>query len=153
MDDSQRKTTALRTSNGSKKTYRVAMRFILQSLNQILLNTIKSSPGIQMSVNLNKEKGMGRLNELFLETGLAALLQGFDFERIEKVSPFLGAMADSFCGNSRKAKITQFYTRYVDLLHFVTRKLSALGWNASAINTLRRKICDFKLLGKLIFCK
>ena len=153
LDDSNRKTSALRTSNGSKKTYKAAKRFVLQSMNHFLLETIESSPGFQMRVNLNKEKGIGRLNGLFLENGLAGLLQASDFDRIDKVSPFLGAMADSFCGNSRKAEITKVYTRYVDLLHFATRNHFVPGWSASDIATLRTMIREFKIVGKQVFGK
>lgn len=127
LDALNRKTSALRTSNGSEKTYRFAKIFILQSLSQFLLNAIENLPGFQICVNLIKERGMGRLNGLFLETGLAGLFQDSDLERIDKVSPFLVAMASSFCGNSRKAEIRQVFSRYVDFLHILTRKHSAAG--------------------------
>lgn len=43
-----------------------------------------------------------------METGIIGMLEAADYDAIDMVSPFLGAIADVCCGHSDAGRVTSF---------------------------------------------
>lgn len=70
------------------------------------------SPGFQYQVDFSKVDGTHILFGLFGEQGLAGISDASDFEKIDRISSFLGAVTDVFCGNKNKVHVTAHFTMY-----------------------------------------
>lgn len=53
----------------------------------------------------------------FGETELMGILEAYDYDSADIVSPFIGAIVDGFCGLFEIAEVTKTLTEYVDLVH------------------------------------
>lgn len=58
-------------------------------------------------------------SRLFTENSLIGTLEAADFESVNHVCSHLGTICEMLCGNYEVAKVTQFFTDYVDPLHFI----------------------------------
>lgn len=85
-----------------------------------------------------------RLSELSTESGLTGMLQAKDFESIDKISPLLGALFDSYCAQSSGADITRTFKKYLNLIR-ASRKVNVPKWWAKRdLQMLTDMINDFK---------
>lgn len=79
------------------------------------------------------------------------MLETFEFERIDQVSPFLGAAVDAFGGNKNKASITKVLAKFFELNINLKRKLTKPRWIENKFLGLAIMIHEFKVTEKKLF--
>lgn len=106
-----------KTSSALVMTSRVPSSFlaikrtVLARLNGFLQKTEKKSIGLQLSIDLSKGECSTRISGLSTGNGLLGMLQMSDFQAIDNVSPFLGAVVHLCCGYDGQR--TMVYAKYV----------------------------------------
>lgn len=81
-----------------------------------------SSPGYGLKFDFLKEENGGRISGLYTETGLFAILEPADFESIDMVSSFFGAIVNRKYGIVNNTQAGKVLTKYVDLLRAIYRR-------------------------------
>ena len=76
----------------------------------------QTSKGYGIHVDYSKGVVGPRLNGFFTENGIIGMLEGKDYEAMDIVSPFLGAILDMCWGEQDNAPITRTYTK-LSLIH------------------------------------
>ena len=91
------------------------------------------------------------LSGFFTDSGILGMLEASDLDRIDEVSPFLGAIIDRCCGETKNAPVTTVFTLYVNLLNEIHCRGRTPGWTDEDLGRLDRSIRDFKTIGKSVF--
>lgn len=55
------------------------------------------------------------------------MLEDTNFQSIDMFSPFVGAIADSSCGNIKSALVSKAFTKYREILHAADRRGLSIG--------------------------
>lgn len=91
-------TSSLSLSCGRFKIFKQTRKAALQSPNEFFLFTATSPLGMEMNNYFFRNLNGSRLSVLFTESGLTGMLRAKDLENIKKITPFLGAFVESYCG-------------------------------------------------------
>lgn len=81
------------------------------------------------------------------------MIEASNFERIDQVSSFLGAIFDVFCGNVNKASVTEVFILYSDLNIIMKSELAQPFWTGEELSKIAKLVPEFeagrtKLFGK-----
>ncbi|NJK52916.1 MAG: hypothetical protein HC936_08975 [Leptolyngbyaceae cyanobacterium SU_3_3] len=144
LGDEQRVSSDMRCQNGTMKSFKSIKRTVLSTLNAFLERCSSEAPGYGLKVDFSKPGNSSRLTGLFNENGLHGMLEASDYDAVDNVSPFLGAIVDSLCGLNSTAEVTKAMTEYVDMVNFVFRRHLNFEWTKETIVLLDRRIRSFK---------
>lgn len=122
LNDNEKTIVTLRSKQGVPKTYKQIRKRVLHELNLFLRRVREDSPGFQLGVDFSKGESSINLSGLFREDGLIGMLEASNFENIDQVSPFLGAVTYVFSVNEATADTTKISTKYSNLLMILNRK-------------------------------
>lgn len=153
LRDENRTSPAMITSSGAPRTFKHIRRSVLHALNDFLCDVEKRSPGYGIHCDYSKGECGGRLNGFFTETGIVGMLEAKEYDSVDMVSPFLGAIIDACCGLTDTADVTQSYTDYADLVDFIYRRNDCPGWTEEELSNLSSKIAAFKLRARSTFAR
>lgn len=79
------------------------------------------------------------------------MLEGFDYDSIDNVWPFIGAPVDAFCENTKLSEVKETSTRHVDLVRFVVRRGHETCWNEESLELLQSQTVNFKVIARITF--
>ena len=115
-------------------------------MNNFLREVETSSPGYDLHVDFSKGFTGERLSDLFMDDGLIGMLEAADIKTVDMLSPFLGALIDTYCGEFDKAPVTTVFTQYVDLVDVVYRRNQVPGWSELELPDLSGGIASYQQL-------
>lgn len=81
---------------------------------------------------------------MFPRKGLIGMLEASDFEKIDQMFPFFGAVTDNLCGNEDVAQVKEAFNLYSELLLMLHQYLTFPGWIASNLVKLNSKMVESK---------
>lgn len=87
-----------------------------------------------MKVHYSKSESGGRLTGFFNDSGIG-VLEVSEYEVMDMVSPFIGAIADRFCGLDC-GFVTEVFTPYVDVINLMYRRRRRPGWTKNEFQQL-----------------
>ncbi len=108
------------------KTFSYIRKSILRQLNAFLDSVSTNTDGIRVFGKLRSSGGKTGLNGLFKEEGLSGMVEASLMEKVDKVSPFMGALIDRACGEHTHCPLTKIYTQYKNISDKVVGKGSSL---------------------------
>lgn len=91
------------------------------------------SGGFGLTIEFSKDHCLGNRTGLFSEIGLVRMLEASDYNSVDQVSPFFGAITDSFRKNVFYSEVTKVSTLFVELLRAIHRYNRDLGWTENNI--------------------
>lgn len=114
LRDEHRTKSALKTEKAKQV---LSNQFEKQScyFNQLLRDVECHSERCGLHVDFAKHNSSDTLNVFFNETGFIGMLEAKPYDKIDLVSPFIGAIADRFCGICERLTALSF-VRLVELL-------------------------------------
>lgn len=151
LNDESRKTFALKSGFGSSKTFKSVRKMILSALNRFLAESNIPLKGCGIWLDFRKSYQTKYLNGFFRDAGLTGRLEASDYDAVDLVSLFLGALADEFCGLYKTAEVTKVFTQYVNNVNFVFKKFLDTGWSDDKTPKLERDIISSKTFKLQIF--
>lgn len=90
-------------------------------MNVFLKETELKSSGYGITIDFSKGDAVSACSSgLLLETGLVRMLEAYDYDSLDQIFPFLGALADVFCCNLKKPEVTRVFTLYIYLLRNIS---------------------------------
>lgn len=153
LKDTERSSPAMCTMAGLPRSFNTIRKEILHCLNKLLRNVQRSSSGYGLHVDFSKGETAGRLSGFFTETGVVGMLEAQNFDTLDMVAPFLGAVVDTCCGTEEKAPVTNTYVAYSELLDFIYRRRTYPSWNEAELGVLITMIGSFKTIARDTFGK
>lgn len=70
------------------------------------------SQGVELHVGFSKDDRGGKLDRLFIDTGVVRILESYEYEAVYMVSPILGPISDCICG-TKSGSITNSFMECV----------------------------------------
>ena len=153
LRDEKRFTSNITKKDGTARSFSQVRKKILHTVNRFLQEVEQTSKGHGIHVDYSKGVVGPRLNGFFTENGIIGMLEGKDYEAMDIVSPFLGAILDMCCGEQDNAPITRTYTKYSEILNFVNRSWLLPGWDDASLRKLKSMIKSFKEVARMTFEK
>lgn len=152
-------------AKGRPRTYLSARKQILSACNHYLKRLSVESPAVDFHVDFSKGHPTGRLDGLFADQGIAAMLEAKDMKNVQQVLPFVGALLDRLCyseaatGNLSRASttkdstpMTDVFTSFDDLQrHLVGKVEEEVGFTQSDVQKLHTRIEHFKTTAIRVF--
>lgn len=100
---------------------------ILWSLNRSMSDLNESFLGCGIRLEVCKSHQTSYFNKFCSDLGLTGMLEAYDYNAVEIISPFLGSPFDEFCGLFETTGATKVFTQYVDTVNFIFRKFLETG--------------------------
>lgn len=88
---------------------------------------------------------------MFHKHVLQGMLETSDFNAVDDVSFFVGALVDTFCGLSSIAEVTTTLTEYIDIVNFVFRRHKSFEWTKEATELFEIYIESFMKKARTAF--
>lgn len=139
-----RTTPAIRTTNNMKKPFRSIKSTVTRVMNQFFRDTKLQSQGYGLKHDYSQNDYRSLMCRLYYETGIQEMLETADFESIDSVIPFLGALVNAICRNAKSAEVTEISRRFGNIVNFVFRKSHETCWNDELLALLWSKTANFK---------
>lgn len=86
-------------------------RTVFSTLNAFSERCSSKAPGYGLKVDFSKAENGDRLTGPYNENGQHGMVEASDFEAVDNVSSFFGALVDAFCGLSRTTDVTSAMTK------------------------------------------
>lgn len=144
LKDENRTTSAILSRAGEPRTFKFVRKRVLRCLNEFLRDVESSSRGYGLHVDFSSGESGLRLSGFFTEHGIVGMLEAKDYDVMDMVSPFIGAIIDRCCGLVDVATVTSSFTQYVDLVSFIFRRNMVPGWTNLCLQSLDQEVQDFK---------
>ena len=139
--------SALPTKRGKKRSssFRMLRLTILFGINKMLAHIQRVSPAKDLRIDFSNAKGSFG-SGLYVEDGkLVGMLEAQDYKAIDKISPFIGMIADRCCDEVVTAPTTTLFVQYVDIMQIsMSYNCNSGAWTEDRISELERKIEIFK---------
>lgn len=84
--------------------------------NVVLERTRKSSAGFKLRLDISKGESEVFCSCYCCDNVIARMLQASDYESVDQVSPFNGAVVDVLCEIDKCADVASVFTKYADLI-------------------------------------
>lgn len=152
MKDESRKSSAITSSNGAPRTFKSIRRHVLGSANSFLKQVQRGSAGYGLHVDFSKGDHANRLNGFFTETGVVGMIEGKDYDNLDMVFPFVGAIIDRCCGLS-DAPLASCFTRYTDMFNLTFRYCRRPGWSNGELHQLSSMLEALKREATSVFSR
>ncbi len=143
------KSTELTSSaiSTTTKTFSYIRKSILRQLNSFLDSVSTNTDGIRVFGNLRSGGGKSGLNGLYKEDGISGMIEATTIQKIDNVSPFMGALIDRACGEEKECPLTKIYTQYKNIADKVVGNRSASKrWKPEELRDLETQIASLKEL-------
>lgn len=146
-------TSAIRYSLGNWLSFKASRRRKLRCLNLILVEVEHNSTGFSLHADFSRGDKGCCLAGLFTEAGIAGKLGAKDYDRVDNVAPFLGAIVDCCRDTVKDCPVTFLFTFYADIVSkLYCRRLSS-SWNKEEFEELDKMIKLFKRQARQTFEK
>lgn len=86
------------------------------------------SPGYNLRLDFFKRETGVSVEGFFSDHGVMGTLDASDYENVDKVSPFPGAIIDRFCGFTETAVTAAAYAQYGDTVQRVNKRYGIPAW-------------------------
>lgn len=98
-----------------------------------------------VKVEFSFDVGKDSFNGLFREDLKLGITKAKEFKIIDQISPFIGAIMDWYCDESRDAPVTKVFAGYDDLLRLLTSDpIDVIAWDEWSLSYLNDAIKKFK---------
>lgn len=85
------------------------------------------------------------------DTGVIGMLGASDYDNMDMISPFIGALIDTCCGTTEEAPDTESFTQYLDLTDFIYSRSAVTGWIQEEFKKLTKLISSLKSVARNTF--
>lgn len=102
--------TTAASLEGSPKKFEIFQGRVLHMINCFLLSVKIESRGFKLKEVLNDPGSIYNHDGIFKETRLLGTMKAKENSQLDKVSPFLGGIADSFCAQGNHPPIANMFS-------------------------------------------
>lgn len=151
LSNGERRLKSISYTSGAEKPFHSIRRLVLGQNRCFLREPELIFPGFGLKSDFLKEVSGDRLSGVYNETGLLGMLKSADFEFIDLISSFIGAIVDISWGNVNNALETKVITEYCKLLRAIYRRELNIRWTKSELQSLKRTIKKLKDYSRNVF--
>lgn len=139
LGDADRTTSAIKIKSGSKKSYRSIKHVEIQCLNGILRRPSLATPGLSLNFDFSQKDVTTANSGFFCKSGRVGLLEAKDFDDVDKILFFFGAILNVYC-EKVGSDVPATFNFHTDLLKVFFWMKELIRWTRSDLDEPRTRM-------------